>query len=82
VAAVVAPHLRRPWNWVALGAAVAVGLARIYVGVHLPLDVLGGAACGLLSGEVIRLVEVRTRTRPFARRPAAGGAPGEQLDAP
>ena len=76
VAAVAAPHLRRPWNWVALGAAVTVGLARIYVGVHLPLDVIGGAACGLLIGEAVRLVEVRTRTWPFARRDARAGRAG------
>jgi undecaprenyl-diphosphatase len=69
VAAVAAPHLRRPWNWVALGLAAAVGLARIYVGVHLPLDVIGGAACGLLIGEAVRLVEVRTRPRTQRRPP-------------
>lgn len=32
----------------ALVAAGAVGLTRIYVGAHLPLDVAGGAALGLL----------------------------------
>ena len=68
VAAVAAPHLRRPWNWVALGAAVIVGLARIYVGVHLPLDVVGGAACGLLIGEGVRVVELRTRGWSTRRR--------------
>ena len=31
--------------------AAAVGLARIAVGVHLPLDVVGGAALGLLGGQ-------------------------------
>jgi len=35
-------------RWPALGVALAIGLARMYVGVHLPLDVLGGAALGLL----------------------------------
>ena len=33
---------------VALGLASLVGLSRIYVGAHLPLDVAGGAALGLL----------------------------------
>ena len=32
----------------ALGAAAVVGLARLYVGAHLPLDVAGGAALGLV----------------------------------
>lgn len=40
------PQLRRP----ALGVAALVALARMYVGVHLPLDLLGGAALGLLAG--------------------------------
>jgi undecaprenyl-diphosphatase len=33
----------------------AVGLARVYVGAHLPLDVLGGAALGLVTGAVGRM---------------------------
>jgi membrane-associated phospholipid phosphatase len=32
----------------ALSLASLVGLSRIYVGAHLPLDVAGGAALGLL----------------------------------
>jgi undecaprenyl-diphosphatase len=64
VAAVAMPHLRRPWNFVALALAVVVGVARLYVGAHLPLDVVGGAACGLLIGELVRVVEVATRRRP------------------
>lgn len=31
-------------------AAVLVGIARIYVGVHWPTDILGGAALGMLTG--------------------------------
>ena len=34
----------RPWL---AGLVATVGIARIYVGAHLPLDVLGGAALGL-----------------------------------
>lgn len=39
---------------VLLGAvAVLVGIARMYVGVHLPLDVLGGGALGLTIGTLV-----------------------------
>ncbi len=34
-----------------IGASVGVGVTRIYVGAHLPLDVVGGTALGVLIGE-------------------------------
>jgi membrane-associated phospholipid phosphatase len=33
--------------------AVAIGFSRVYVGVHYPLDVLGGAVLGLLCGGIV-----------------------------
>jgi undecaprenyl-diphosphatase len=33
-----------------VGSAASVGLARIYVGAHLPLDVVGGLALGCFAG--------------------------------
>jgi undecaprenyl-diphosphatase len=38
------------WRWVAVVSATLVGVARVYVGVHYPLDVLGGAALGVVVG--------------------------------
>jgi len=34
-----------------LGLAVGVGVTRIYAGAHLPLDVVGGVALGVIVGE-------------------------------
>jgi len=43
--------------------AVLVALSRIYVGVHYPMDVLGGAALGLVCAWVAHRV-MTTRVRP------------------
>ncbi len=47
--------------------AALVAYSRVYVGVHYPLDVVGGAVLGLLIGEVLvaigRSVEGRLRSR-------------------
>jgi membrane-associated phospholipid phosphatase len=36
--------------------AVGVAVARVYVGAHLPLDVIGGAALGIACGAAVRLL--------------------------
>jgi len=54
------------WPWLtwpqrAVGVVIAslVALNRLYIGAHWPLDVLGGAAIGLLSGSLCWLVAAR-----------------------
>jgi glycosyltransferase 2 family protein len=56
LATVASPYLSRRWRRVAWGLALAVCLARMYVGAHLPLDVLGGAALGWAAGALTHLV--------------------------
>lgn len=50
LAAVLSPHLGRRQRWLAYSVAAIVGLARIQVSAHLPLDVVGGAALGYAVG--------------------------------
>jgi undecaprenyl-diphosphatase len=44
-----------------LALACAIGVARIYVGVHYPGDILGGALDGLVAALVVTLVRWRVR---------------------
>jgi membrane-associated phospholipid phosphatase len=57
VAVVIAlvPFLPRALAAVAIAYALLVGWSRVYLGVHYPLDVLGGAGIGMAVGGVILL---------------------------
>jgi len=48
------PHLGRRGRWVVGVLVAGVCLARVYVGAHLPLDVVGGAALGGALGLLLR----------------------------
>ena len=59
-----APRLAFP----AFVLAGAIAWSRVYVGVHWPLDVLGGAALGMLiATALLMLVAIRPRSRPVKR---------------
>jgi undecaprenyl-diphosphatase len=61
VIAWVSPRLAVP----AFVLAALVAWSRVYVGVHWPLDVLGGAALGVLVAiALLKLVATRPRLRP------------------
>ncbi len=40
----------RRWKWAFYAFAATIAYSRIYVGVHYPLDVIGGAALGIVTG--------------------------------
>ena len=55
LAAVAAAHLPRPARRLVWTLAVLVAIGRMYAGVHLPLDVLGGLALGWAIGAAANL---------------------------
>ena len=59
-----------PWRWAVVAIALATlnALARVYLGAHNPLDVLGGAAVGLAIAAVLDLVLNVARDRTSSRR--------------
>lgn len=52
---VILPYLLWRWRWALLALPLIVAFARVYVGAHLPLDVLAGAGIGALAGSVVNL---------------------------
>jgi undecaprenyl-diphosphatase len=49
-------YLGRPWQIGAIVLAIVVPLVRMYVAAHLPLDLIGGAALGVMVASVVNLV--------------------------
>jgi membrane-associated phospholipid phosphatase len=66
LAGIVAPYLTRGWRIAAYVAALAVAFSRIYLGAHNPLDVLAGAAAGLLLASVLNLLLLPHHSRERA----------------
>jgi len=81
LAVVAWPWLPRWGRWVVAVAVAVVFLARMYVGAHLPLDMVGGAALGLAVGVTARLLlgthagtERQQRRRPLPIEASAAGS--------
>ena len=54
--AIFVPYLSKRGRIVALAVAIGVGLTRVYVGAHFPLDVIGGAGYGVAIGTLATLL--------------------------
>ncbi len=61
LAAASSPWLDPRWGRAAVALAFAVGLSRLYVGAHLPLDDVGGTALGAATGVGVALLLRRTQ---------------------
>ena len=63
--------LPRRWGVLAIVLAVGNAVARVYLGAHNPLDVVGGAAIGLIIAAVLDLILDVARDRGAARQGSA-----------
>lgn len=50
------PYLPWKWRWIVPLGIVLVGLSRMYLGEHLPLDIIGGFAVSLAAVAFVRVL--------------------------
>ena len=70
LATATAPYLSRRGRRAAWALAWSVAVARVYVGAHLPLDVVGGAAVGWAIGSLVHYALGVPRWEPVTARVA------------
>jgi membrane-associated phospholipid phosphatase len=70
IAVLLLHYLSRRWQVLVVVLAVLNSLARVYLGAHAPLDVVGGAAAGVAIAALLNLV-VGVPARPTVRLPHA-----------
>jgi undecaprenyl-diphosphatase len=65
---------RNRWPWF-FGFASMIAFSRVYLGAHYPLDVLGGAICGVLIGFCVATLYDWTRRKIGKKSGGASPAP-------
>lgn len=48
--------LNKKWGWIFVGSSLLSGIARIAIGVHWPLDILGGIIIGFIAFGIAYLI--------------------------
>jgi membrane-associated phospholipid phosphatase len=76
VVALLAPYVGRRTAAAFVVLAALVGLSRLYVGAHLPLDVVGGAALAVTVASLVHLVAGRARSHSPPRSTSAAVSTG------
>ena len=72
IVVLLAPYVRRRWLVVLVALALLNSVARVYLGAHAPLDVVGGAAVGAAIGAALNLLVGVPAPGRGARGPSAG----------
>jgi undecaprenyl-diphosphatase len=70
VAFAIAVFVSRPWGVVLAFLAVGIGFARVYDGIHYPLDIAGGLLAAALGVAAVVTIDrvLRRRRRDYANR--------------
>jgi membrane-associated phospholipid phosphatase len=76
VATLLWPVLPGRWRWAPVAVAVLNAVARVYLGAHNPLDVVGGAAIGVALGGLLVLAFDPARPPGVQYNVSDGPGPG------
>lgn len=78
IVVLLAPYVRRRWLAVLVALALLNSVARVFLGAHAPLDVVGGAALGAAIGAALNLLV----GVPASGRGAVGPGMGSRASLP
>lgn len=70
MALVIGYHTPRRYRWLLVVMLVLIGLSRMYLGIHAPLDIVGGFAIGWASYALVRHVRIYNQSRPRSKKSA------------